>query len=87
MSTTTTIPTRTYTMKKTDPRVSRAKTKLINWIETLPMLEFTSGDVSKFINERKSYRMAWDMLRESEHVRRIGPARGTKTTWRRNKTS
>jgi len=65
--------------------VEKSKNRLLTHIHDMPRLQFTSGDITKFIAGRATYEEAWRLIREEGSVRRVGVPRGTATLWRRAK--
>lgn len=72
-------------MSKANKRVEKSKLKLLEYIENLPKLQFTSGDITGFINGRKTYIEAWDQIKREGTVKRTTVPRGTATGWKRAK--
>jgi len=70
---------------KVDKRVQKSKQRLLNYIAKLPKLEFTSGDITKFIAGRTTYFKAWEMIRTEGVITRVTAPRGTATGWKRSK--
>ena len=63
--------------------VSRSKKRLIEHIENMPKLQFTSGDITAFIDGRPTYVMAWDEIKSEGAVQRVTVPKGTATGWKR----
>ena len=71
--------------KAVDRKVQESRIKLITFIDCLPKLQFTSGDITDYIGTRPTYKKAWNIIRNEGIVERISLVRGKLTTWKRSK--
>ena len=67
------------------PRTSGVR-KVADFIVNLPRFEFTSGQVTDFIDGRVTYQSGWDNIKKEGFVTRVGVPRGKRTTWRKTRS-